>query len=327
MEDCQKRLKFKKDANNFDLLMQDQEAYLQYEDLGESSNDVDSLLKRHDEFLSKLNAQDEKMKNLNDQFNKLNPYDLYLSELQVTLSQLHKKRENLKKISVERKERLKQAKEIFEFKNECDELDLWIEERHRQIVLSLPNVEQILSNSNNNAEAPYLIDKHLNKQAHEIELNSNRPRLEKLKGSGALLLTKQNESERPLPKSFTTQIMLVLDSVDKNWSNLETEIQFKTKKLLEARTKANLNVSLGTIDSRLKNLKESLNTSENINDLRGAKEALKKHRELSNQLTIEADLINDLNQKKETKQLGRQGSTTFMSEDLGKNSTLQSAIT
>ena len=71
LEDYQKYLKFKQDANNLELLMQDQQAYLQYEDTGSSSANVDALQKRHDEFMAKLNAQDEKMKNLADQMSKI----------------------------------------------------------------------------------------------------------------------------------------------------------------------------------------------------------------------------------------------------------------
>ncbi len=72
LDDFHCYLKFKQDANNFEVLMVGQEAYLQYEDLGLSSDGADALIKRHDEFLAKLNAQEEKMKMLSDQFVKLN---------------------------------------------------------------------------------------------------------------------------------------------------------------------------------------------------------------------------------------------------------------
>ena len=54
LDDYHKYLKFKQDANSFELLMQDQEAYLQYEDLGSSLTNVEALMKRHEDFLAKL---------------------------------------------------------------------------------------------------------------------------------------------------------------------------------------------------------------------------------------------------------------------------------
>ena len=71
LEEFHKCLKFKQDANALELLMQDQEAYLQYEDMGKSLSNVDALIKRHDEFMAQLLAQDEKVKMLGEQMSKL----------------------------------------------------------------------------------------------------------------------------------------------------------------------------------------------------------------------------------------------------------------
>ena len=161
--------------------MQDQEAYLQYEDLGSSSEDADALLKRNDEFLAKLNAHDDKMKLLNDQFLKLNSPSptrhFAIAELDQLLRALTARRHQLKANSAERRRRLQQSKQFFEFKNECDDLNAWINERRRYAQQIYSAAEQIKS-----AETFYLIEKYMNKhEALEKELTANRTRLERLK--------------------------------------------------------------------------------------------------------------------------------------------------
>jgi spectrin beta len=129
LADCQKYLKFKQDANNLELIMLDQEAYLQYDDLGSSLTNVEALLKRHDEFMTKLNAQDEKMKILSEQALKINHHEGTNS----LLNDLIVKRKHLKQIAQNRKLNLNQSKEFFEFKIKCDDLNSWINERKRLI--------------------------------------------------------------------------------------------------------------------------------------------------------------------------------------------------
>lgn len=134
--------------------MQDQEAYLQFNDVGSSSSNVDALQKRHDEFLAKLNAQDDKMKNLADQVAKLNASKHFAAgEIQTIFNTLTLKRQKLKQSALERKNKLAKSKEFFEFKIQCDDLSSWIDER------------RAIMHANVNLEAGQLtqIEKYLNK--------------------------------------------------------------------------------------------------------------------------------------------------------------------
>ena len=278
LDEYQKYLKFKQDANTLELLMQDQETYLQYEDAGSKAaaltTNADGLLKRHDEFMTKLLAQDEKMKILADQMSKLHsPKDV-----EPIFNDLHDKRQKLKLHAQQRKAKLAQAKELSEFKIQCDDLNSWIVER----LQAMPN-----------NFTPDQIEKNLNKhEALDKEINSNRTRLEKLKADGAKLMT---------VKETADECRHLVDSIETKWENLENEIKFRGKKLEQTKHKAELNASLADVDSRFKNLEIELNTEYNANDLRSAKQALKKHNDLKKQMTIEADLINDMARVDETK--------------------------
>ena len=99
------------------------------------------------------------------------------SELEKVLNQLTEKRQNLKKIASERCQKLKKSKEFFEFKNQCDDLNAWINERRRHAQATSSAEQQMQS-----ADSFYLIEKHLNRhEALEKEMNANRTRLENLK--------------------------------------------------------------------------------------------------------------------------------------------------
>ncbi len=93
------------------------------------------------------------------------------------LKALIQRRQRLKSIAGERKQKLNKSKEFFEFKNQCDDLSAWINERRRHALGIYGSGE---------ATDLHTIDRHLNKhEALEKEMNANRTRLEKLKHTAA----------------------------------------------------------------------------------------------------------------------------------------------
>ena len=108
--------------------MQDQEAYLQYEDTGKSASNADAMLKRHDEFTTKLLAQDEKLKTLGEQMTKLREAR---EDATRTFEDLSSKRQKLKAHAQDVRQSLLQAKQVAEFRVQRDDLSSWIDERVR----------------------------------------------------------------------------------------------------------------------------------------------------------------------------------------------------
>lgn len=270
-------LKFKQDANNFELLMVGQEAYLQYEDLGLSSDGADALIKRHDEFLAKLNAQDEKMKSLTDQFVKLNgsgaTRHFALNELDQILKALVQRRQKLKATAGERKNKLNKSKEFFEFKNQCDDLNAWISERRRHALGIYTAAEDL-----------HTIDKYLNRhEALEKEMNANRTRLDKLKQAASALSC----------AGSSASLLAAVGKVEANWLDLDEETKAKGKQLQDTKHRADLSASLSNVDQRMRSVEETLSAKYSTGDLRSAKEALKKHHDLRKQLSVEVDLLKD----------------------------------
>lgn len=278
LDDYQKFLKFKQDASAMQLLMQDQEAYLQFDDVGSSSTNVDALQKRHDEFIAKLNAQDDKIKMLADQLTKLTANKHFGAEQMQTIFQsLTAKRQKLKQSALERKVKLAKSKEFYEFKIQCDDLNCWIGER-RAVV------------ENTNAESGSLahLEKSMNKhEAIEKELISNRTRLDRLIVDGARL-----------SKSIVNeQVQELICVVERNWLELEKFTKLKGNELQRAKQKAEMNLKVSDVHNRVAALEQELNKNYAMNgtsDLRSAKQALKKHLELKKQIAMEIELLDNM---------------------------------
>ncbi len=290
LTDSAKVLKFKQDANKLDLLMHDQEAYLQYEDVGCSAANVEALQTRHEDFIAKLNAQDEKMKQLAEQLSKMEGIDsIDLNDLADTYEMLSEKRQKLKLSALERKLLLKQSKDFYEFKIKCDDLEAWCNER-RVLVQTTVAIDQ------GEATPLYQIEKKLNKQeAIESELAANRTRLERLMQDADDLIQSQLNCRKMNAKVAVDpdDIRSLVAMVDQNWADLERETIANGKKLYLAKHRANLNMSLNDIDSRMHNVEQEVETVHNTSDLRSVKEALKKHADLKKQVAVELDLINE----------------------------------
>lgn len=276
LEDYQKYLKFKQDASGLQLLMQDQEAYLQFDDVGSSSSNVDALQKRHDEFIAKLNAQDDKMKILADQLTKLKVNKHFaIDEMEQVFHSLTVKRQKLKQSALERKNKLAKSKEFYEFKIQCDDLNSWIDERR-----------SIVENANVQSGSLAHLEKSMNKhEAIEKELISNRTRLDSLIVEGGRL-----------SKSIVNEkVQELISVVEKNWLDLENFSKLKGRDLQKAVEKAEMNLKISDVENRVKGLQEELNKNYANNDLRSSKQALKKHVELKKQISMEIELLNDMN--------------------------------
>ena len=214
LTDYRKILKFKQDANKLELLMQGQEVYLQYEDTGCSATNVEALQKRHEDFLAKLTAQDEKIKQLADQLGKMDNIE-GLNEHADVYDMLSERRQRLKAAALERKKALKQSKEFYEFKINCDDLEAWCNERRRLMQVST-SIDDSLT--------IYQIEKRLKKhEAIESELVANRTRLERLVLDGRALATNATVNK--------AEICELVNLVERNWRELEFEAVQNGEKL------------------------------------------------------------------------------------------------
>lgn len=121
---------FLRDAKQAEVMLSQQENYLTKEDQPASLEQAENLLKRHQDFLTTMDANDEKIKTvvlLGDQLCQDGHY---------AADKVHKKARNIQERREANREkagavldRLRDALSLQQFLSDCEELREWIEEK------------------------------------------------------------------------------------------------------------------------------------------------------------------------------------------------------
>lgn len=121
-EQCMDLQYFYRDTEQADTWMAKQEAFLANEDLGDSLDSVEALIKKHEDFEKSLAAQEEKIKALDEFATKLIDGEHYAADdVAQRRAMLLERRMALKEKSSRRRELLEDAYKLQQFERDCDE--------------------------------------------------------------------------------------------------------------------------------------------------------------------------------------------------------------
>ena len=110
--------------------MAKQEAFLENDDLGDSLDSVEALIKKHEDFEKSLAAQEEKIKALDEFATKLIEGEHYAAQDVAQRRQLLLERRNsLMDKSKARRNNLEDSYKLQQFERDCDETKGWINEK------------------------------------------------------------------------------------------------------------------------------------------------------------------------------------------------------
>lgn len=127
-------LLFMRDAEQADTWITKQESFLANDNLGESLDDVEALLKKHEDFEKSLAAQEEKAKYLEEIAEKLitdEAKNYAREEIEVKRDYLRKRRMTMQENADQRRSVLQEAFKYYMFERDCDELNGWINEKFK----------------------------------------------------------------------------------------------------------------------------------------------------------------------------------------------------
>jgi spectrin alpha len=159
---------FMRDAEQADSWITKQESFLANDNLGESLDDVEALLKKHEDFEKSLAAQEEKAKYLEEIADKLIDDDnknYAREEIETKRDYLRDRRSAMQTRADQRRTVLQEAFRYYMFERDCDELNGWINEKFK-----IAKSEEYLDPSNLQAKQ----QKHSN---FEAELTAHQPRI------------------------------------------------------------------------------------------------------------------------------------------------------
>ncbi|XP_033735465.1 spectrin beta chain, non-erythrocytic 5-like isoform X2 [Pecten maximus] len=266
---------FNKDADNIDSVTSSHEKFLEFADLGSTVDDVESLFKRHEDFESTLQAQDEKLKALDDLASKLIAGDHPDKDhIDNRRNQALERRQKVKEKAIERHNALLAAQGSQEFKRDAAELSSWMKEKYKtatdESYRDLTNLQEKLK-------------KH---QAFEAELKANSEGLKSLNEQGNAMVQDKHPA--------TPEIKVILDDLNTQWKDLSDKSADKGNKLRQAAKQYALNKALADAQGKLDEMEKSVANPDVGSDLRGVKALLKKHQNLESDLVLLDATINDI---------------------------------
>lgn len=176
-EQCMDLQLFYRDTEQADTWMAKQEAFLANEDLGDSLDSVEALIKKHEDFEKSLAAQEEKIKALDEFATKLIEGQHYAADdVAQRRASLLERRTALMQKSAARQAMLEDSYRLQQFERDCDETKSWINEK-----LKTATDDSYLDPTNLNGK----VQKHQN---FEEELHANKSRVDEITSTGQELI-------------------------------------------------------------------------------------------------------------------------------------------
>ena len=267
---------FMRDAEQADTWITKQESFLANDSLGESLDDVEALLKKHEDFEKSLAAQEEKAKYLEEKANELVDNNYASDEIAKKRDYLKQRRDQMQERAQRRHEILDEAKRYYEFERDCDELNGWINEKFK-----IAKSEEYLDPSNLQAK----LQKHSN---FEAELTAHQPRIQTLAAEGQKLIEQNHYAKDKIDERIT--------SIVKLWDALVDATETKTARLKEASEGQTFHRSLEDVDLWLTECEAQLSNEDLGKDLTSVQNLQKKLKDLEADILTRKDRVDLIQQ-------------------------------
>merc|ERR1712020_622761 len=257
-EQCMDLQLFYRDAEQADTWMAKQEAFLDNQDLGDSLDSVEAMMKKHEDFEKSLAAQEEKVKALDEFASKLIEGQHYAADdVAQKRALLLERRSALLDKSAQRKSMLQDSFNYQQFDRDCDETKGWINEK-----LKVANDDSYLDPTNLNGK----VQKHQN---FEVELQSNEKRFKEVVSTGEDLIESGHTQ--------SDKIKSKLEEITQLWQDLIDATEKKSVKLQEASQQQQYNRGIEDLELWLSEIEGQLVSEDYGKDLTSVQNLQKKH--------------------------------------------------
>lgn len=266
---------FNQEADHIDTTTSIHEAFLDFTHLGGSVDDVQALLKRHDDFENTLFAQDDRLKQFSDIADKLIGAGHYDSKyIDDRRNQVLQRRQKVKELSAKRRAALIASRNFHDFAADVDDLRAWLAEKLKtagdESYRDLNNIERKLQ-------------KH---EAFERELRANERQLRTINKIGEGLINEGNYR--------SNEVSQLMKELNAKWEVLLKVSLEKSKRLRQAVAQHSYNRTLEDARAKLAEIQTSLQSDQLGSDLRHCKQLLKKHQVLESDICQWEQKIKDL---------------------------------
>lgn len=266
---------FLRDAKQAEVLLNQQEHYLSKDETPASLEEAENLIKRHEAFLTKMEAGDEKI-NTTIQFGQR-----FADKEPKEGAKIRKKAEsiadrraaNIAKANAY-SDKLNDQLQMQQFMSDCDELGQWMQEK------------AITAQDETYRSAKTVHSKWTRHQAFEAEIAANKDRLDRLQEHGNDLIAAKPERRAAIEPR--------LREMADQFNNLQAMTKEKGEKLFDANRHALYEQTCDDIDEWINALESQVLTAETGQDLTSVNHILKKQQNIEDQMQQKAIQVDAL---------------------------------
>lgn len=267
---------FNKECEAAEEWMQNREGFLNTPN--EDDDNVDSMIKKHEDLGKAINNQEEKIATLLNYANQLvhknnRDTDAINKKLEEVLNRWKK----LKDALIEKKSKLGESQTLQQFSRDADEIEILINEK----------LQTALDDSYK--DPTNIESKNQKQQAFEAELTANEDRVNNVLDNGNKLIEKQkcggNEDAVKQRLKYITE----------QWQYLIERTKLKTIKLKEANKRRDFNAAVKDLDFWLTEIETLLKSEDTGRDSAAVQNFMKKHQNLEADIAAREDKIKDMN--------------------------------
>uniref|UniRef100_A0A667YN37 Spectrin beta chain n=1 Tax=Myripristis murdjan TaxID=586833 RepID=A0A667YN37_9TELE len=248
---------FLRDTKQAEAFLNNQEYVLAHTEMPTTLEGAEAAIKRQEDFMTTMDANDEKISGVVDTGRRLVTDGNISSErIQEKVDSIDQRRKKNRAAASDLLSRLKDNRDLQKFLQDCQELSLWINEK------------MLTAQDMSYDEARNLHSKWLKHQAFMAELQSNKEWLDKIEKDGQALI-----AEKPETESMVKEKLASLKSM---WEELESTTQTKAKCLFDANKAELFTQSCADLDKWLAGLDGQLQSDDYGKDLTSVNILLKK---------------------------------------------------
>ncbi|XP_061698735.1 spectrin beta chain, erythrocytic [Syngnathoides biaculeatus] len=277
---------FLRDGKAVEAILNNQEYTLAHVDLPDTLAGAEQALKKHEDFVSTMDANEDKIDGALQGGKRLvDGENLYAGKVQDKMESIGDRRGKNKARAQEVSEKLRDNRDLQHFLQNTQDLTLWINEK------------MLTAQDTSYDEARNLHSKWLKHQAFMAELASNKAWLDKVDQEGQELMASKPDLEPVVQER--------LAALRRLWETLESTTQEKARLLFDANRSELLDQSLADVGKWLGELRQQLQGAaagddgsgaggEDVKDLTTANILLKKHQVMENQVRDRARELEEL---------------------------------
>ena len=272
---CLDLQRFIKGAEEIEKILSSRETFLHVDELGNSLDRVQILMRQHDAFEKSVRAQDEKVQSLLRFGSKLAAEEHYeAEEISRRVSNIEGRYSDIKELTAERKHKLEDSLRLQKFLRDANELQGWIEDK-------------IQTASEENYTDPSNLQIKLQKHdTFEAELVSNKVRYEQTCQTGSELTGENHYA--------SLEIDTRVRNLEAQWEELKEKSEDKALKLREAIEFQEFRHKIVDIEEWIEETATVLSSDDLGKDLQSIGSLIKKHDQLMTSIDTHQELIQAL---------------------------------